>query len=201
MAKNAIVLLAEGFEEVEAVTPIDYLRRAGITVTVAAVGGAATGGNLPVKGARGITVNADVLLRDIIKQGEIAAFDVVVIPGGMPGATNIAASKEAGALITEMASAGKLICAICAAPAVVLAPLGLLSGKKFTCYPGMEQKVQGGKWTDERVAIDGNIITSRSAGTAGEFAVAIIARLLSQAEGEKIAQAVLLLENSPQKKV
>jgi len=196
MAKNAIVLLAEGFEEVEAVTPIDYLRRAGITVTIAAVGG-----NLSVKGARGITVNADVLLRDIIKQGGTAAFDVVVIPGGMPGATNIAASKEAGALITEMASAGKLVCAICAAPAVVLAPLGLLSGKKFTCYPGMEEKVQGGKWTDERVAIDGSIITSRGAGTAGEFAIAIIARLLSQVEGDKIAQAVLLLENSPQKKV
>ena len=196
MAKNAIVLLAEGFEEVEAVTPIDYLRRAGITVTIAAVGG-----NLSVKGARGITVNADALLRDIIKQGGTAAFDVVVIPGGMPGATNIAASKEAGALITEMASAGKLVCAICAAPAVVLAPLGLLSGKKFTCYPGMEEKVQGGKWTDERVAIDGSIITSRGAGTAGEFAIAIIARLLSQVEGDKIAQAVLLLENSPQKKV
>jgi len=196
MAKNAIVLLAEGFEEVEAVTPIDYLRRAGITVTIAAVGG-----NLSVKGARGITVNADALLRDIIKQGGTAAFDVVVIPGGMPGATNIAASKEAGALITEMASAGKLICAICAAPAVVLAPLGLLSGKKFTCYPGMEEKVQGGKWTDERVAIDGSIITSRGAGTAGEFAIAIIERLLSQAEGDKIARAVLLLENSPQKKV
>jgi len=196
MAKNAIVLLAEGFEEVEAVTPIDYLRRAGITVTIAAVSG-----NLSVKGARGITVNADALLRDIIKRGGTAAFDVLVIPGGMPGATNIAASKEAGALITEMASAGKLVCAICAAPAVVLAPLGLLSGKKFTCYPGMEEKVQGGKWTDERVAIDGSIITSRGAGTAGEFAIAIIERLLSQAEGEKIARAVLLLENSPQKKV
>jgi 4-methyl-5(b-hydroxyethyl)-thiazole monophosphate biosynthesis len=187
MAKNAIVLLAEGFEEVEAVTPIDYLRRAGITVTIAAVGG-----NLSVKGARGITVNADALLRDIIKQGGAAAFDAVIIPGGMPGATNIAASKEAGALITEMASAGKQVCAICASPAVVLAPLGLLPGKKFTCYPGMEEKVQGSKWTDDSVAIDGNIITSRSAGTAGVFAVAIIARLLDQLTGDKIAQAVLL---------
>jgi 4-methyl-5(b-hydroxyethyl)-thiazole monophosphate biosynthesis len=196
MAKNVIALLAEGFEEVEAVTPIDYLRRAGITVTIAAVGG-----SLSVKGARGITVNADALLSDIIKRKETDTFDAVVIPGGMPGATNIAASKEAGALITEMASAGKLVCAICAAPAVVLAPLGLLSGKKFTCYPGMEEKVRDGKWTDERVATDGNIITSRGAGTAGVFAVAIIARLLSQAEGDKIAQAVLLLENSPQKKV
>jgi len=187
MAKNAIILLAEGFEEVEAVTPIDYLRRAGITVTLAAIGE-----SLSVKGARGITVNTDALLCDIIKQGETAAFDAVIIPGGMPGATNIAASKEAAAVITEMASAGKLVCAICAAPAVVLAPLGILSGKKFTCYPGMEEKVQGSKWTDNSVAIDGTTITSRSAGTAGVFAVAIITQLLGQAAGDKIAQAVLL---------
>jgi len=192
MAKNAIVLLAEGFEEVEAVTPIDYLRRAGITVTIAAVGGGAASDALSVKGARGITVNADVSLCDIIKQGKTASYDAVIIPGGMPGATNIAASKEAAALITEIAAAKKLVCAICAAPAVVLAPLGLLSGKKFTCYPGMEEKVQDGKWTDDSAAIDGNIITSRSAGTAGKFAVAIIGQLLGQAEGDRIAQAVLL---------
>ncbi|MDR0456960.1 MAG: DJ-1/PfpI family protein [Treponema sp.] len=188
--KNAIVLLAEGFEEVEAVTPIDYLRRAGITVTIAAVG-AIGGGDLSVKGARGITVNADAVLQDLIKR-QAASYDAVIIPGGMPGAANIAASPEAGALIKEMAAAGKLVCAICASPAVVLAPLGILSGKKFTCYPGMEEKVLDGKWTDERVAIDGNIVTSRSAGTAGEFAVAIITQLLSQAEGDKIAQTVLL---------
>jgi protein deglycase len=187
MAKNAIVLLAEGFEEVEAVTPIDYLRRAGITVTLAAIGE-----SLSVKGARGITVNADVTLKNLLQQQKAVSFDAVVIPGGMPGATNIAASKEAAAIITEMASAGKLVCAICAAPAVVLAPQGLLSGKKFTCYPGMEEKVQGSKWTDNSVVIDGTTITSRSAGTAGVFAVTIIAQLLGQAAGDKIAQAVLL---------
>jgi 4-methyl-5(b-hydroxyethyl)-thiazole monophosphate biosynthesis len=182
MAKNVIVLLAEGFEEVEAVTPIDYLRRAGLTVTTAAIGS-----SLSVKGARGITVNADTALRNL-KQ----TWDAVVIPGGMPGATNIAASQEAAALITEMAAAGKLICAICASPAVVLAPLGLLSGRQFTCYPGMEERVQGAKWTEQPVVTDGNIITSRGAGTAGAFAVAIISKLLSQAEGDKIAQSVLL---------
>jgi len=190
--KNAIVLLAEGFEEVEAVTPIDYLRRAGISVTIVAVSDSAADGSLSVKGARGITVNADALLYDILRQGQTAAYDAVIIPGGMPGAANIAASKEAGTLIKEMAAAGKFVCAICAAPAVVLAPLGLLSGKKFTCYPGMEEKVSNGKWTDERVAIDGAIITSRGAGTAGAFAVAIIGQMLGEAAGEKIAGAVLL---------
>ena len=194
MTKNVMVLLAEGFEEVEAVTPIDYLRRAGITVTIAAIGGtAAYGGHLPVKGARGITVNADVLLRDVAAREKFAAsYDAVIIPGGMSGALNIAASAEAGALITEMAAAGKLICAICAAPAVVLAPLGLLSGKKFTCYPGMEEKVSGGKWTDEHTAVDGSLITSRAAGTAGHFAIAIIEKLLGKETADKIAQAVLL---------
>ncbi|MDR0495117.1 MAG: DJ-1/PfpI family protein [Treponema sp.] len=192
MEKKAIVLLAEGFEEVEAVTPIDYLRRAGIAVTIAAVGGSAADGSLSVKGARGITLNADTFLCDIIQKGETAAFDAVIIPGGMPGAANITASRESCSLITEMAAAGKLVCAICASPAVVLAPLGLLSGKKFTCYPGMEEKVQNGKWTDERVAIDGVIVTSRSAGTAGEFAVSIIGQLLGAAEGDKIAQMILL---------
>jgi len=184
--KNAIVLLADGFEEVEAVTSIDYLRRAGIEVTVAAVSG-----NPLVKGARGIVVNADVALYDLINQQK-TDVDALILPGGMPGAANIAASPEAGTLITQAASAGKLICAICAAPAVVLAPLGFLAGKKFTCYPGMEKTAQGGNWTDGRVAIDGNIITSRSAGTAGEFAVAIIGQLLGETEADRIAQAVLL---------
>jgi 4-methyl-5(b-hydroxyethyl)-thiazole monophosphate biosynthesis len=187
MSKNVVALLAEGFEEVEAVTPIDYLRRAGIDVTIAAIGTAAAGGNLSVKGARGITLNADAVLKNL-KQD----WDAVIIPGGMPGATNIAASKEAGALITKMDADGKLICAICASPAVVLAPLGLLSNKKFTCYPGMEERVQGATWTDQPVVTDGNIITSRGAGTAGAFAIAIISKLLSQAEGDKIAKAVLL---------
>ena len=191
MTKNVIVLLADGFEEIEAITPVDYLRRAGITVTIAAVGD-----SLVVNGARGITVNANAGLKELIKQGGAASYDAIVIPGGMPGAANIAASQEAGTLIKQMAAAGKKVCAICAAPAVVLAPLGLLAGKKFTCYPGMEEKVQDGRWTDESVAIDGNIITSRAAGTAGKFAVAVIAQLLGEEEGEKVAQSVLLNSNA-----
>jgi len=193
MAKNALVLLAEGFEEVEAITPVDYLCRAGIAVTVAAIGGGTADGSLNVKGARaGLTVIADTTLQDLGQFPLIDQFDAIIIPGGMPGAANIAASAESGALITKMAAAGKLICAICAAPAIVLAPLGLLSGKKFTCFPGMEEKVQDGIWTDARVAIDGNIITSRAAGTAGAFAIAIIGYLLGETAGEKVAQSVLL---------
>ena len=189
MSKKAVVLLAEGFEEVEAVTPIDYLRRAGVEVTIAAIGE-----SLSVKGARGITVNADITLAELSKQGKAKAscWDAVVVPGGMPGATNLAASKETGTLLLEMAGAGKLVCAICASPAVVLAPLGLIAGKNFTCYPGMEKNVTDGKWLEKPAVVDGNIITSRGAGVAGHFAVAIIGELLGEAEAKKTAQAVLL---------
>jgi 4-methyl-5(b-hydroxyethyl)-thiazole monophosphate biosynthesis len=187
MAKKAIVLLAEGFEEVEALTPIDYLRRAGVEVTTAAIGN-----SLSVKGRwSGLKVTADITLAEIAKQGT-GGWDAVILPGGMPGAENLAASKETGALLKDMAANGKLICAICASPAVVLSPLGLIKGKKFTCYPGMEERAKDGAWTDDSVAVDGNVITSRAAGTAGKFAVAVIEKLLDKAAAKKIADAVLL---------
>jgi 4-methyl-5(b-hydroxyethyl)-thiazole monophosphate biosynthesis len=184
MAKRALIFLAEGFEEVEAVTPIDYLRRAGVEVTIAAVGD----GEI-VTGSHGIPVKAT--LGNLTKGA--ASWDAVILPGGMPGASNLAASKELGAFLKEMAAAGKWVCAICAAPAVVLSPLGLLAGKNFTCYPGMESQVTGALWSGDRVVIDGNIITSRGAGTAGNFAAAIIEELVSKEAGEKIAKSVLLV--------
>jgi 4-methyl-5(b-hydroxyethyl)-thiazole monophosphate biosynthesis len=110
----------------------------------------------------------------------------------MPGASNLAASKETGALLREAAAAGKWVCAICASPAVVLAPLGLLAGRRFTCYPGMEGQVAGAHWLEDPVVVDGNIITSRGAGTAAAFAVTVIGKLLSEAEGTRVAKAVLL---------
>jgi 4-methyl-5(b-hydroxyethyl)-thiazole monophosphate biosynthesis len=185
MPKKVVVLLADGFEEVEAVTPIDYLRRAGLEVTVAAVGRSPA-----VAGAHGIEVKADAVLGELA--GPDRAWDAVLLPGGMPGAANLAASKETGALLKDMAAAGKWVCAICASPAVVLGPLGLLAGRRFTCYPGMENKAGGGRWTGDPVAVDGNFITSRGAGTAARWAVEIIGRLLSPAEGEKVARSVLL---------
>jgi 4-methyl-5(b-hydroxyethyl)-thiazole monophosphate biosynthesis len=197
MAKKALILLADGFEDVEAVTPVDYLRRAGIEVTTVSISE-----NLTVTSKwGGIKMIACTTLTELSKQ-ETSDWDAVIIPGGMPGAANLAASEETGAFLKKMAASGKLVCAICAAPAIVLAPLGLLAGKKFTCYPGMEEKVNstccdasccaGSKWSDERVVIDENIITSRSAGTAGEFAIAIIENLLDKAAAQKIADAVLL---------
>jgi len=195
--KKAIVLLADGFEDVEAITPIDYLRRAGIEVITAVVMENSHAANLTVTSRwGGIKLIADTTISDINKQiteNKVQIdWDAVIIPGGLPGATNLAASKETGVLLNGMASAGKLICAICASPAVVLAPLGLLAGKKFTCYPGQQEKTNEGEYSDARVVVDGNLITSRSAGTAGEFAIAIIRNLLDEATAQKIASAVLL---------
>ncbi|MDR1240175.1 MAG: DJ-1/PfpI family protein [Treponema sp.] len=189
MPKKVLVLLADGFEEVEAVTPIDYLRRAGLDVTSAAIGK-----DRLVAGSRGISVTADTTLAELAKTGRAgaSAWDAVLLPGGGRGAANLAASPETGALLKDMAVAGKWIAAICASPAVVLAPLGLLAGRRFTCFPGMEANVSGAKWTEDPVAADGNIITSRGAGTAGRWAVEIIGRLLGPAEGEKVARSVLL---------
>ena len=189
MPKKAILMLAEGFEEVEALTPADFLRRAGIEVTIAAVGE-----NRCVKGSHGIAVCADVLLAELVKQGKAApeVWDAVVLPGGMPGASNLAASKDVCALLTAMAEAGKLVSAICAAPAVVLSKVGVLKGRKFTCYPGHEKNVKDGTYTVEPVVLDGNIMTSRGVGTAAQFALGIISYLLGEDAAKKIKDSVLL---------
>ncbi|MDR0732172.1 MAG: DJ-1/PfpI family protein [Treponema sp.] len=193
MAKKALVLLAQGFEEVEAVTPLDYLRRAGLEA-----GAAAIGEKRLVTGSHGISVRADATLTELVLgagglSALCGALDAVLLPGGMPGAANLAASTDVAALIEEMVRGGKIVAAICASPAVVLAPLGFLKGKRFTCYPGMEQGLEGtGPRSEENVVIDGNIITSRGAGTAAAFAIAVIKRLQGEAAGSKVARAVLL---------
>ncbi|MDR3248168.1 MAG: DJ-1/PfpI family protein [Treponema sp.] len=185
MAKKALVFLADGFEEVEAITPIDYLRRSGVEVATVSISGDRT-----VTGSHNIPVIADTLLSGTAL-GNIA-YDALLLPGGMPGASNLAASAALGALLKAQAASGRIVAAICASPAVALAPLGILEGKRFTCYPGMEDKVKGAAWSEDPVVIDGNIVTSRGAGTAAAWAVALIDLLLSPKEGEKIARSVLL---------
>jgi len=186
MSKKAVILLADGFEDVEAVTPIDYLSRAGAQVIIASISN-----NLIVTSKwGGIKLTADITLTELIKQND--EYDAVIVPGGMPGSANLAASKEVSELLLKMSVSKKLICAICAAPAVVLYPLGLIKGKCFTCYPGMEEKVKEAVWQEKNVVIDDNIITSRAAGTAGEWSIAIIEKLIDKETAEKIKKAVLL---------
>jgi len=181
--KTACVILADGCEEVEAITPIDYLRRAGVKVVVAGLG------SREIIGGHGIAIAADVVLDDV----DDDSYDCVVVPGGGGGAKAIAGDATAVALIKKQAGKGKLIAAICAAPAVVLGQAcGILSGRRFTCYPGMESLVAGGRFEDERVVDDGDIITARAAGCAGEFAVAVARALVGGAKADELAASVLL---------
>lgn len=165
---SALVPLAEGFEEMEAVCVIDVLRRAGIEVVTA---GLRMG---LVKGSRGVTIAPDMTLDEALKQ----AYDIVVLPGGLPGATNLEADPRIIEVLKKTVESGKFAGAICAAP-VVLAKAGLLAGKSATSYPGFLDKMAlpGIAYTGDAVTQDGKIITSRGPGTAIDFALAIVAML------------------------
>lgn len=178
--KRVVVLLAEGFEEVEAVTPIDFLRRAGCEVVVAGVSG------VSVTGAHGITLSADASLAECSGH-----FDAVVVPGGMPGAANVAASPQAIDLINAVQRGGGIVAAICAAPAVVLAPNGFLGGKKATCYPGFERHFGETDFSEDRVVVDGNLITSRGPGTAAEFALQLVRALVGDEAADELHQSTI----------
>lgn len=183
MAKKAIIILADGFEEIEAITPIDIMRRAGIEVIIAGIN------RKEVTGARGITILAD---KKFDEAGD--NFDACVLPGGMPGAANLASSEELKSFINKMNREGKVIAAICAAPAVVLAPMGILNNRSATCYPISEYALILGKtakYEEESVVVDGNIITSQSAGTALLFALAIVAALAGKTASEKVKESIV----------
>jgi 4-methyl-5(b-hydroxyethyl)-thiazole monophosphate biosynthesis len=180
MEKKVLVILADGFEEIEGVTPIDILRRAGALVTVAGLGGDL------ITSARGVTIHCDADLESV---GE--DHDALVLPGGSGGAKHLAASGKVMNLVLKMHKAGKLICAICAAPAVVLAPAGILNGKRAACYPGLRDTLDKSVlYQEDDVVIDGNLITSTAAGTSVAFALAIVGRLYGKEESEKIRSAI-----------
>lgn len=181
--KKVCVLLAKGCEEVEAITPIDYLRRAGAEVMTAGIGGT------QIQGAQGLIILAQTELSQIQNDD----FDCVVIPGGGPGSAALAADAQCVAFIKRHAAANKLIAAICAAPALVLSEAcGLLGGKRFTCYPGMESRVPGGIFCKDRVVRDGMFITSQGPGTAGEFSIELARALVGNGAADHLAAAVLL---------
>jgi 4-methyl-5(b-hydroxyethyl)-thiazole monophosphate biosynthesis len=185
MSKKMFLLLADGFEEVEALTPADYLRRAGIDVKLVSINA-----GLTVTSSRGIPVIADIAIADLAG----ATGDGIILPGGSKGAENLAASADVDSLIKNARKASKFICAICASPAVVLAPKGVLDGTAWTCYPGAEKDAGAAKktWRADSVVADGNTITSRAAGTAGEWSLVIIEKLLGAETRDKVAKAVLL---------
>ena len=182
----AYVFLADGFEEIEALAPVDLLRRAGVNVFTVA----ASIDSLHVTGAHGIKVEADLPL----DASAMTEADLLVCPGGMPGAANLAANNVIGELLRRQHEAGRLVAAICAAPAVTLAPLGILDGKQATCYPGFEAQLQAGGATHkaERVVRDGNVITSNGPSSAIPFGLALVEALCGADAAAQVAAGILL---------
>lgn len=176
MKKKVAVLLANGFEEIEAVTCIDILRRAELDVKIVGVA------TMVVKGSHGIGVNADIEINSYSDSP-----DAIVLPGGMPGVQNLFKTPKVQSLIKKVHQEGKVVAAICAAPAYVLAPMGILDGKKATCYLGCEDKL-GKKVTyvDQGVVVDGNIITSKGPATAMAFAL----RIIDLVRGKKVTDPI-----------
>ncbi len=177
---RVLVALAQGFEEIEAITPIDILRRAGYEVVIAGVGG------LEITGAHTITVRADILIED-------AGIDyqAMILPGGGLGSQNLAASWAVNEKMLLIANSGALLAAICAAPAVVLGPAGMLDGRKAVCFPGAESNMPDFEFGTERVCTDGNLITARAAGCAVEFALAIVSKLSGVQLSDELAETIL----------
>ena len=178
--KKVVIVLAPGFEETEAVMTIDLLRRAGFEVRIAGLSG------LEVNGSRNIRVQADILLKDLSE-----AFDALVLPGGMPGAKNLAESSLFEGFIGRAFAEKWLVAAICAAPAVVLASKGYLKGRRFTCFTGREKDVQDGIFCAEPVVKDGQLITSRGPGTTADFAFEIIRTLADEALARQVFEQAL----------
>ena len=175
MAK-VCVFLAEGFEEVEGLTVVDLLRRAGEEVLMVSIGT-----SLEVTGSHGIKVSADRLF----EEADYSDADMLVLPGGMPGTLHLGEHKGLTELLIKFNEAGKKVAAICAAPGVFGAN-GILKGRKATCYPGCEEKLKGAVLSEEAVVRDKNVTTSRGVGTAIAFAL----ELISQLEGEVKAHQI-----------
>ncbi len=176
------LFLADGFEEIEALTPVDILRRSGKDITTVGVSGKT------VTGAHGITVTADVTINGVSPDPD--NVDMLILPGGMPGTKNLGSCEKLNSLLRNAFSAGKYIAAICAAPSIP-GQLGLLEGKRATCYPGFEKYLSGAVCTEDRVVVDGNMITSRGMGTALDFALTLVSLLDSKEEADRISSSVI----------
>ncbi len=174
------VFLAEGFEEIEALTPIDMLRRAGIEVSAVGISGEM------IKGSHGITVRADLRPEDVIAE----SAEACVLPGGMPGTLNLMNSPMLSEILDRCERAGTRIAAICAAP-MILGRRGMLRGKKAVCYPGFEKELDGASVTRDRVVTDGKITTAAGMGVALDFACELI-RLLRGADAADAALASVM---------
>ncbi|MDO4511038.1 MAG: DJ-1/PfpI family protein [Bacteroidales bacterium] len=183
---TSYVFFADGFEEIEALTTVDIMRRAGMQVVTVSINP-----TLEATGAHGVVVKADALIADV----DLTSAEWLICPGGMPGASNLAACKPlTDALLAQHAKGGK-IAAICASPSVIFGPLGLLEGRNAVCYPGMEDGMTGAIVGTESVAIDGNITTGNGPAAAAAFGLAIAHQSMGEEITHQVVKGMLLVRN------
>lgn len=174
------ILLGTGFEEMEALTPCDLLRRAGVELSLVGIDG------IEITGSHGISVRADLTLEEV----STVNLEMLVLPGGLRGVESILNSPAALKLIRLAWEAGKFVCAICAAP-TILAKLGILQDTPATCYPGKEREMGDAKLVSRPVVRSGKLITGRAAGSGVEFSLALIEALKGEAEARRIAKQIV----------
>ncbi|KAJ8917252.1 hypothetical protein NQ315_002269 [Exocentrus adspersus] len=183
MGKKALLFLAPGAEEMEAVISVDVLRRAGLEVTVAGLCEASE----PIKCSRGVLIKPDINVSEAK-----GPYDILLLPGGLGGSQSLSKSKEVGDLLKQQQNEGRWISAICAAPTALKAH-GIGLGKKITSYPAMkDQLTDSYDYKEDNVVIDGNLITSRGPGTAFDFALAIVQALEGKEKAQEVAKGMLL---------
>lgn len=176
------LFLANGFEETEAIAPVDVLRRSGVEVLTVAV---EESSDMVIEGAHGINVRADIALSDV----DFSDIDAIVLPGGMPGTKNLDENADVRQAIKYCYDNNKLICAICAAPSI-LGHMGLLAGRKATCFPGFERELHSSVFTGASVTVDGNIITADGPGSALSFAEAIAAKFVGETAARRVTDSM-----------
>ena len=181
--KKVYVFLADGFEDVEALIPVDVWRRGGVDVTTVSIG------DFPlVSSAHGVNIEADIMF----EQGDFDDADLIFLPGGMPGASNLFAHKGVCKAVVDQFAAGKKVAAICASPAVVLAPLGILEDKKATCYPGFGSALaeNNATYTGALFTVDGNVTTGEGPAAAFPFAYELLSQLVNKQTADQIAEGM-----------
>lgn len=178
------VFLADGFEEIEGLTVVDILRRAGVGTTTVSIMRSRN-----VMGSHQIPVTADACFEEV----DFSDGELLVLPGGMPGSKYLAEHEALGTLLKDYVENGKKVAAICAAPGV-LGGLGILQGKKAVCYPGVEEKLTGAEVLFDEVVQDGNVTTSRGMGTAIPFALHLVSQLVSPEKAEELKKGIIYLQ-------
>ena len=180
MAK-VYVFLADGFEDVEALIPVDVLRRGGVEVLTVS-----TNPDVMVESAHGVSICADIMF----DEANYSDADLLMLPGGMPGASNLFVHEGVCEAVKAQFAAGKKVSAICAAPAVVLAQLGILDGKKATCYPGFEKMLTKAEYTADLVTVDGNVTTAEGPAAAFPYAYELLTQLVDKQTSDQIAEGM-----------